>query len=309
MKRNIFDRMSDSYEGFHLQDTQIGKGNDVISISPKVKLILGWSLFVLFLVLAYIFVGLPFGEQPKKNNKTVSQEEKEAVLDEDVNVNEEHETIIPYQKDADDVLNAFIDRYFSAITRCDNIALQDMVTDPRMYKDDKDLKKKADFITAYNNITVYSKEGLDEGSYIVFVVANLDIAGVNSSPYDVVTLCVVNGSRGYMVNNGQLSQEVQDYIIRIKGDEDIQKIYKMVNKKNEEMKENDSTLRDFFEIISRRDVKTNSVAEDMMTEDASSENAEDTEIQEQTESNETNQDEQSQNTDTNEDNQQETVEE
>ncbi|MDO5156222.1 MAG: hypothetical protein Q4D51_09680 [Eubacteriales bacterium] len=260
MKKNTFDRLSDSYEQFHFKDSQIGKGNDTISISPKLKLVFGWSLFVLCCVLTYIFVGIPTQQKPKKE---VPQEKKEAVLDEKVNVNEEHDTIIPYEKDADEELNAFIQKYFSAITSCDNLRLQDMVTNPAPYKDDEDLKRKAEFITAYDNITVYTKEGLDEGSYIVFVVANVTITGVNSSPYDIMTLCVVNGSRGYLVNNGTLSQEVQDYIVKIKGDADIQKVYKSVEDKNEELKEKDQTLRDFYDIISRRDVQTQSGADNM----------------------------------------------
>lgn len=262
MKKNIFDKMADSYEEFHLQDTEIHKGGSTIVISPKLKLALGWSLFVLCLVLVYVLLGNPF-----KKDETITSEDKEKVLNTEVDVEEEHDTIIPYEKDADKELNAFIENYLKAITNCDNLALQDMVTDSNEYNDAKDLEKKAEFITAYDNITVYTKQGLDEGSYVAFVVANVTISGVNSTPYDIITLYIVNGARGYLINNGQLSKDTQDYIEKIKGDEDIQKIYRSVEKKNSELKEKDASLREFYDIISRRNVETNAAADQLSTQE------------------------------------------
>ncbi len=262
MKKNIFDKMSDSYESFHLKESEIQLGNDMIYISPKLKLVLGWSLFILCCVLAYIFIGVPFGKI-----KVVTEEKKETVLEKKVDVDEVHDTIVPYKKDVDKELNTFIESYFTAITECDNKALQDMVTEPSEYNDNESLKKKAEFISGYSNITVYTKEGLDEGSYIAFVVANLTIAGVNSSPYDIVTLYIVDGAKGYMVNNGSLSKDAMAYIEKIKGDKDIQKVYKSVEKENKELKEKDPSLQEFYDILSRGNVETNSVA-DQTTEAA-----------------------------------------
>ena len=250
MKKNIFDRMSDSYESFHLKESEINVGNDTIYISPKLKLALGWSVFILCCILAYIFMEMPFAK------KDITKADKEAVLDEKIDVDEEHETIVPYEKDADKELNAFIKQYFEAITNCDNAALQDMVTEPTEYNSNESLKKKAEFITGYDNITVYTKEGLEEESYIAFVVTNLTITGVNSSPYDIMTLYIVNGARGYLVNNSELSEEAKQYIEKVKGDEDIQKIYRSIEKKNAELKEKDSSLQEFYDIINGQKTTT-----------------------------------------------------
>lgn len=263
MKKNIFDDMSDSYDNFHLKSSEIRVGKAKISISPKLKLILGWSIFVLCCVFSYIILATPTSK-----NKKLTQEEKEAVLEEEVSLDEEHDTIVPYEKNADEELNTFIEEYFKAITDCDYVTLQDMVTDTSEYRTADLLKQKAEFITAYDNITVYTKVGLDEGSYIAFVVANISIAGVNSSPYDITTLYIVNGARGYLVNNGKLSLDTQEYIEKVKGDKDIQKIYRAVDKKNEELKEEDASLREFFEIISKRNIEVDSAADYLTTEES-----------------------------------------
>ncbi len=262
MKKNIFDKMSDSYERFHLKESEIHMGSDTISVSPKLKLALGWSIFILCCVFAYIFVGFPFVNAGK-----AKKTDKDEVLQKEIDVNEEHDTMVPYEKDADKDLNAFIKEYFTAITDCDNEKLKDMVTDASEFADNENLKRKAEFITEYNNITVYTKEGLDEGSYVAFVVSNLTIAGVNSSPYDISTLYIVMGSQGFRIQNGTLSEEISKYIEKVKGDKDIQKVYKSVEKKNAAMKEKDASLQEFYDIISRRNVETQSAA-DQTTEQA-----------------------------------------
>lgn len=254
MEKNIFDKMSDSYEKFHLKDSSINVGEKTLRFSPKLKLILAWSLFVLLFIL--LLVG-PISSK----KEPISQDEKEAVLDEKIDVDEEHDTLLPYEKDANKELNVFIEKYLTAITDCDNETLQDMVTDSSVYRNNEALKKKAEFITGYDNITIYTKDGYDEGSYVAFVVTNVTIAGVNSAPYDIITLYIVNGERGYMINNGKHSKEAEAYIEKIKGDKDIQKIYKSVEKKNKEYEEKDKTLQEFYEIINRENVETRSGAD------------------------------------------------
>ena len=165
--------------------------------------------------------------------------------------------MIPYEKDENEELDNFIYSYFNAITACDNIALQDMVTDSSQYASDQMLKKKAEYITQYSNITVYTKEGPDEGSYVAFVVSNLTINGVNSSPYDIVTLYIVTGAQGYRIVNSVLDEDTNNYIAKIKGDKDIQKVFASVEKENKKLVEKDSSLKDFYEIISRRNIETN----------------------------------------------------
>lgn len=262
MKKNIFDRISDSYDNFHLKSSEITVGKEKkMLVSPKLKLIFGWSIFVLCCVLGAAIV-----DTPVSRDKELSKEEKQAVLEEDIALDEEHDTIVPYEKNADEELNKFIQEYFDAITACDNVALQEMVTDSSEYLDDSILKRKAEFITSYDNLTVYTKVGLDEGSYIAFVVANISIAGVNSSPYDITTLYIVNGARGYLINNGTLTLDTQEYMEKVKGDKDIQKIYRAVEKENNKLKEEDSSLQEFFEIISRRDVEVDAAADYLTTE-------------------------------------------
>lgn len=245
MDNKLLDKVSESYEKFHLEDSQIKKGDKSIVVSSKLKLILGWSVFVLCCILAYIFVLNP-------SKKETSNKNPENVVLEDVEIGDEHKTTIPYEKDAYEDLNEFMEIYYDAIIRCDNMKLQKMVTDPSVYSSDEALKKKAEFITDYSDLTVYTKESIEEGNFVVFVVSTVTISGVNSSYYDIQKFYVVNGERGYMINNGTLSEEVSDYIAKVTGDKDIQKIYQSVKEKNEKIQKKDPSIEEqFYDVIKK----------------------------------------------------------
>ena len=94
---------------------------------------------------------------------------------------------------------------------------------------------------------------------------------MNSAPYDISMLYIVNGARGYLVNNGALSLDTQEYIEKVKGDKDIQKIYRSIEKENEKLKEEDQSLQEFFDIISKRDIEVDSAAEILGTQESSEE--------------------------------------
>ena len=260
MDNHFIDKIQDSYEKFHLEDFQIKKGEKSIVISTKLKLILGWSVFVLCCVLAYVFVFHP-------SNKIKNIPDPETVAQEDVAIDEEHKTIMPYEKDAYEDLNDFMQRYYNAIVRCDNTTLQKMVMDPSVYSSDEALKKKAEFITKYSDFTVYTKNSIEEGNFVVFVVSTVTISGVNSSLYDIQKFYVVNGERGYMINNGPLSQEVSDYIAKVTGDKDIQKIYQSVKEKNEKIQKKDASIEDQFYNIIKKDNSTPFSDEDSEVEE------------------------------------------
>lgn len=269
MKKNMIETISNSYEQFHLKESQVKTKKGAVSVSPKLKLLLGWSFFILCCVLAYVVVGLPFDKKGE-----LSAEDKQAVLEQEVDVSQEHDTIVPLETDANRDLNSFLATYLQAVTDCDNEALQNMVTDTTPYETNEDLKRKAEFITAYDDMTVYTKAGLEEGSYVAFVVTTVTIAGVNSKPYDIATYYIVNGERGYRIQNGTLSQDTQDYIDKIKGDSDIQKIYKSVEEENSKLRESDTTLQEFYDIISRQNVETNAAADTSTQQDTTTETSE-----------------------------------
>ena len=260
-KKNIFDKMSDSYDNFHLKDTEKMMGNETFYFSPKMKLIFAWCIFLILCVVLYFVVGLPTSDRKKDkavSTESVEKDKQQEVTQEQVSkeaseetakTDDGEETDVSYEKNTDEDLNAFIKLYFSAMADCDNNVLQDMVIDASQFKNADSLKKKAQYIKGYDNITVYTKEGPEEGNYVVFVLMNLTIAGVNSSPYDIMTLFVVDGSHGFLIDNSNLVDERKSYIEQVKGDSDIQEIYRFVESKNEELRKEDPTLQAFYDTI------------------------------------------------------------
>ena len=247
MDKNIFERMSSSYDRIHLEETQLKNGKKNIIIKPQIKLLFGWSVFILCAVLAFVFV-----LSPGKKNDSTTKDSKDNVSTEQIVNQDEHKTTVPYEKDAYADLNEFMEKYYKAITDCDNETLQAMVTNPDIYDTNDDLKKKAEFIKEYTNLTVYTKKSIEDGNFVVYVVSNVSIAGVNSALYDIQKFYVVNGERGYMINNGELSEEVTDFINTVTADKDIQKVYASVKKENEKLEKSDVTIKEqFYDVINK----------------------------------------------------------
>ncbi len=259
MKKNIFDKMSESYDNFHLKDTEKMMKNETFYFSPKMKLFFAWFIFLIICVVLFFVVGRPALERKKKEQVSTDSVEKtqdvtkettqKEISEETVQTDSKEDMNISYEKNTDEDLNAFIKLYFNAMAACDNDVLQEMVIDGSQYNKADSLKKKAEFVTGYDNITVYTKEGPDEGNYVAFVVMNLKIVGVNSSPYDIVTLFVVDGSHGFLIDNSNLIEERKSFIEEVKEDPDIQKIFQFVDSKNEELRKNDPTLQAFYDTI------------------------------------------------------------
>ena len=242
MKKSIFDRLVENFEDKYLKDTYLQRGRDRVIISSKLKLGLAWSVFVLVCIV--FFLSIRGNADSSKKDKVKNTNEKTST--------EALKNTVPYEKDAYEDLNAFLERYFMSITDCDNETLQAMVIDPAEYEDDEVLKKKTEFIIGYSNLTVYTKTGNQENTFVTFVVSNLDIAGVTSKPYDIVTLYIVKEDDGtYKIHNEVLDGQTQSYIAQVKADKDIQKVYQMIHEKNEEMKKKDKSLQEFYEILSR----------------------------------------------------------
>ena len=75
---------------------------------------------------------------------------------------------------------------------------------------------------------------------------------MNSALYDIQKFYVVNGERGYMINNGELSEEVTDFINTVTADKDIQKVYQSVKKENEKLEKSDVTIKEqFYDVINK----------------------------------------------------------
>ena len=154
-----------------------------------------------------------------------------------------------YEVDADPEINQLIRNYYTAYASCDQKTLQSLVIDPTQFDDMSILEKKAEIVTSYDNLKVYTIPGLTEDTKVVYVLSNLSIVNVISKPLDISKppLYVVKKEGGYLIDNTTLSSEVQNLFESLNQKEDIQKLMQQVKDDQQKCAAEDETFKDFYE--------------------------------------------------------------
>ena len=125
----------------------------------------------------------------------------------------------------------------------------------------------ATYIESYDNIVVYTKQGLEKDSYVVFVSYDLKFKDVKTAAPGLSELYVIkNDSGNYVIHNDDSDAEVQECIEKTRQEKDVMTLIEDVeNKLNEDMA-SDAELKAFEEKLGK-EVNTAQMADngDMLT--------------------------------------------
>ncbi len=166
-----------------------------------------------------------------------------------------------YEENAHPEINSLINGYFTAYAACDQLTLKNLVTDPSQYDDMTIVQKKAEVVTGYNNIKCYTVKGLADDAMVVYVVANISIANVVSTPLDMnPALYVVKKNNRYMVDNTALDKKTSDYIASLNSNQDIMDLMQMVKDDQQKCLSQDPTFKEFYDRLTKDSQKSNSGA-------------------------------------------------
>ncbi len=154
-----------------------------------------------------------------------------------------------YETNANPSINALVITYLHALGSCDETILKSCVTDPSQFDDMTLIRNKSKVITGYSNISCYTMPGLTDDATVVYVISNISIAGVNSTPLDIYVppFYVVEKNGTYMIDNTTHSQEITDYINSCTKDADIQALYQEVLDDQKKCAEQDPAFAEFYE--------------------------------------------------------------
>lgn len=153
------------------------------------------------------------------------------------------------KKDAFPEINELIETYCKAkvSTDADSIEiLKDCVTNASLL-DFERISKKVEYITDYKNIHCYSKPGIGEIDYIVYVTYDIMITKIQTGAPSADVFYITSQDGKPHIFLGNVSQETMDYINKTNLDEDVQKLSKEADDNLAKAIDMDEDLRDFFE--------------------------------------------------------------
>lgn len=146
------------------------------------------------------------------------------------------------EKDAHEDVNTIVGQYFDYMSAGD---MEGMATVVDEISDDERnrILGSQGLVEGYQNISCYTKKGLEENSYVVFVYYELKFQQIETAAPGLSPLYVYTNEEGNLcIMKKEASQELTDYVEQIAEGEDVQALRKEVKQKYEEAKAADENL-------------------------------------------------------------------
>lgn len=157
------------------------------------------------------------------------------------------EPMEPLAVDAWPQVNELVGRYFRALEEGDEAALGEI----RDYTENKELlriQENSGHIEAYNNITCYTKSGLEEDSWVVFACYEVKFKGIDTTLPGVTPLYVRKNEEGkYYLHEMSQDAAAAERAGQAAADEDVEALYETVSQEYRKRLDEDETLAAYME--------------------------------------------------------------
>ena len=106
------------------------------------------------------------------------------------------------------------------------------------------------YVKKYKNIECYTKPGLDENTYVVFVYYEIKFKNIKTTAPGIDILYVMRDpetSLVYIHNGATSNNEIKNYILAMENDEDVAKLYKETDEALKKAIKKDKDLSALFD--------------------------------------------------------------
>lgn len=156
------------------------------------------------------------------------------------------------KESSDSAIQNLMVKYYTAVAARDYDTLASI--DETFDEDAKAAVDAESAIESYNNIVTYTKSGLTEGSYIVYIYYEAKITGIDTlAPSLREKYVVTDADNSLKISDKRSSQELIDYILDMQSDSAVQKLIKDVNQNLEDAKAQDADLASYVDSINNND--------------------------------------------------------
>ena len=148
-----------------------------------------------------------------------------------------------------DQVNALIVSYFNAMAAGDTESISSMKNGLAQEEALK-IQKKSNYIESFENLNVLSKDGPVENSYVAFVYYEIKFKDIQTLAPGLTTLYICMNENGNLqINDGELAEDVTEYIKNMASAEDVKAIFDRVEVKYSEATDADAQLKQFMESL------------------------------------------------------------
>lgn len=149
-------------------------------------------------------------------------------------------------------IDALFESYYKAKNSRDVDALKSILSDPSKVDTEEQLQSKTEYIEEYRNIKTYTKKGIEDGTYIVYVYHEIKFTSINTPAPGLAKFYVITDeNKDLKIFSGEMDEELQAYYNARNEDEDVIALKEMTNEKSEKAKKKDEDLQNFWENIDK----------------------------------------------------------
>ncbi len=143
-------------------------------------------------------------------------------------------------------LNNLVKTYYSAMLDTDEDTLSSIVTDPSVINIEV-INKKLEYISNIHNIVCYTKPGVNEGDYVVYVAYDMEIASIDTYGPSLDYLYITSINDKLYVKTGVLDEKIQTLRNEYFNTQEVKDLLKSVNQALTEACKSDQALQEFFD--------------------------------------------------------------
>lgn len=225
---------------------------------------------LVFVILVVILVKL--SSETTGPKKTEDDTKKASVTEE---TKDEKDTKESTEQEAGDdsetteQVEAVIYKYFDAMASNDVDTLKDILVE-MAEEEEATVEKTSQYTESYNNIVLYTKDGQEEGSYVVFASYEVKFVDVKTTAPGVLSFYVVTKEDGKFAIQNKLDEKKKEFIQNmVVEDEEVAALFEASQKRYEQALTDDAQLKEFVDNLGKKSTEVAKNEEETETAEAS----------------------------------------
>lgn len=154
-------------------------------------------------------------------------------------------------------INQLIETFYQAMLDCDEETLTSIITDTSVIDIEK-IAKTHEYIEAYDNFVCYTKPGVKEGDYVVYLTYDIKITTIETYSPSLDRCYVTKEGDSYLIVYNNFDHIIDKLMKDYDESDDIKELLAQVKENLKKAQESDSDLNDFINNLTSYIEKSNS---------------------------------------------------
>lgn len=220
----------------------VGKSSDNQNSNDFLK---RYGKYIAVIAVALILIIIIVFSGKKQDTGTTTGANTEVIGISEANETASTENPNALKEDAYPEINQLINTYFTAL-RDQDVETLSNIMETNGEIDEEKIRKEGEYIEDYRNIKCYTREGIVEGTYIVFPYYDIKFLNVDTLAPSMIWLYVCTNEDGSLyINKSTFDGEVAAYIDEVCNSEEAKQLVESVESSFAAAMEQDETLAQF----------------------------------------------------------------